>query len=396
MKNYPTIVLKKGKEKSLERFHPWIFSGAIQELPENLAEGDIVQVISHAKKLIGVGYYQAGSISVRMLSFKAEEINEAFWERKLLQAIELRKVAGLWENKETNVFRLINGEGDGFPSLIIDFYAGCAVFQAHTVGMYRIKDAMVKILQKVLGDQLKAVYDKSGHTLAFDSGIAHQDSFLFGEKKEEWRVKEYGNEYNINVVTGQKTGFFVDQRENRKLLETYSHGKKVLNTFCYSGGFSVSALKAGAELVHSVDSSKTAIELTDENIKLNFGDKAPHESFCKDVFSFLNEMQENYDVIVLDPPAFAKHRRVLNNGLKGYRNINEKAFRNIKEGGVLFTFSCSQVVTNELFRIAVFSAAANAGREVQIIHQLHQPADHPISIYHPEGEYLKGLVLRVW
>ncbi|MBK6266561.1 class I SAM-dependent rRNA methyltransferase [Marivirga sp. S37H4] len=394
--NYPTIILKKGKEKSLERFHPWIFSGAIQELPENLAEGDFVQVRNHSKKLIGVGYYQAGSISVRMLSFKEEEINEAFWERKLLQAIELRKVAGLWKNEETNVFRLINGEGDGFPSLIVDYYDGCVVFQAHTVGMYRIKDVFVKILQKVLSDQLKAVYDKSGHTLAFDSGITHQDAFLFGEEKEEWRVKEYGNEYNINVVTGQKTGFFVDQRENRKLLETYSRGKKVLNTFCYSGGFSVAALKAGAELVHSVDSSKTAIELTDENIKLNFDENASHESFCKDVFSFLNEMPEQYDVIVLDPPAFAKHRRVLNNGLKGYRNINEKAFRNIKEGGVLFTFSCSQVVTNELFRIAVFSAAASAGREVQIIHQLHQPADHPVSIYHPEGEYLKGLVLRVW
>lgn len=396
MKNYPIVVLKKGKEKSLERFHPWIFSGAIQILPKELEEGDFVEVRNANKEFIGLGYYQVGSITIRMLSFSEEEINEDFWQRKLEKAIQLRKVAGLWENEQTDVFRMIHGEGDGFPGLIVDYYAGCVVFQAHTVGMYRIKEIFIKVLQSALGDRLKAVYDKSDHSLPFKAELEQKDAFLMGEEKAEWRVKEYGNIYNINVVTGQKTGFFVDQRENRKLLEDYSKGKKVLNTFCYSGGFSVAALKAGASLVHSVDSSQLAIDLTDENVKINFPNQSSHQSYCADVFSFLNDMPEQYDVIVLDPPAFAKHRRVLSNGLKGYRTINEKAIKNMKSGGVLFTFSCSQVISSEHFRTAVFSAAARAGREVQIIHQLHQPADHPISIYHPEGEYLKGLVLRVW
>ncbi len=396
MKNYPTVVLKKGKEKSLERFHPWIFSGAIKTLPEELKEGDLVQVEAASGKEIGVGYFQIGSITVRMLSFKFQTLDHDFWKQLLIEAIELRKTANLWDNPETNVFRLIHGEGDGFPGLIVDYYAGCVVFQAHTVGMYRIKEVFIEVLKEILGDRLKAVYDKSNHTLPFKAELKTTDQFLYGEEKAEWEVLEYGAKFNINIITGQKTGFFVDQRENRKLLEEYSKGKKVLNTFCYSGGFSVFALKAGADLVHSVDSSQPAIDLTEQNIALNFTDTSKHKSYCADVFEFLADMPEQYDVIILDPPAFAKHRNVLSNGLKGYRTINEKAIRNMKSGGVLFTFSCSQVISTDHFRTAVFSAAAIAKRKVQIIHQLHQPADHPISIYHPEGEYLKGLVVRVW
>ncbi|MFQ3213657.1 MAG: 23S rRNA (cytosine1962-C5)-methyltransferase [Marivirga sp.] len=395
MSQYPQIILKAGKEKSLERFHPWIFSGAIHVVPEALEEGAIVEVVQNDKSFIGIGYYQIGSIAVRMLSFKVEVINQAFWTRLLATAIELRKTAGLWDDEQTNVFRLVHGEGDGFPGLILDYYDGCVVFQAHTVGMYLLKDTFVAVLKELLGSDLKAVYDKSANTLPFKAELTTIDSFIYGEEKEEWKVLEYGNTFNINVVTGQKTGFFIDQRENRKLLEKYCSGKKVLNTFCYSGGFSVFAMRAGAELVHSVDSSKLAIELTDKNIALNFPEASSHQSYVADVFSFLNDMPEQYDVIVLDPPAFAKHRRVLANGIKGYRTINEKAIKNMKSGGVLFTYSCSQVVTHDHFRTAVFSAAARAGRKVQIIHQMHQPEDHPISIYHPEGEYLKGLVLRV-
>jgi len=393
--NYPAVILKRGKEKSLERFHPWIFSGAIHTLPDNLGEGDLVEVRKADDSFIGVGYYQVGSITVRMLSFQQEAIDDNFWARQLKSAIQLRKTVGLWDNDEINVFRLVHGEGDGFPGLIVDYYAGCAVFQAHTVGMYRIKDIFLDVLKNELGEKLDAVYDKSAHTLPFKAELETKDSFLYGEEKEQWKVLECGNTFNINVVTGQKTGFFVDQRENRKLLEKYCQGKKVLNTFCYSGGFSVFAMRAGAELVHSVDSSKLAIELTDENIALNLPEASNHQTYVADVFAFLNDMPEQYDVIVLDPPAFAKHRRVLANGIKGYRTINEKAIKNMKSGGVLFTFSCSQVVTHDHFRTAVFSAAARAGRKVQIIHQVHQPQDHPVSIYHPEGEYLKGLVLRV-
>jgi len=392
---FPTITLKKGKEKSLERFHPWIFSGAIYPVPNEVEEGDLVNIQTKDKRFIGIGYFQVGSIAVRMLTFRDEPIDDNFWSKKLNSAIELRKTAALWANEDTNVFRLVHGEGDGFPGLIVDYYDGCVVFQAHTVGMYRIKDTFLRVLKELLGDQLKSVYDKSAHTLPFKAELETKDSFVYGEEKEEWLVKEYGNTFNINVVTGQKTGFFIDQRENRKLLEKYSAGKKVCNTFCYSGGFSIFALQANAELVHSVDSSQGAIDLTDQNVAINFPDASNHQSFTADVFNFLNEMPEEYDVIVLDPPAFAKHRKVLKNGLNGYRTINEKAMKNMKSGGVLFTFSCSQVVSQEQFRTVVFSAAARAGREVQILHQLHQPADHPINIFHPEGEYLKGLVLRI-
>lgn len=392
---YPVITLNKGKEKSLERFHPWVFSGAIKTLPEGLQEGDLVTVKSIDGKFLGIGHYQIGSIAVLILSFEPLAIDADFWKERLREAIALRKQAGLWQNTETNVFRLIHGEGDGFPGLIVDHYAGCLVFQAHTVGMYLIREMLKDLLVEALGNSVQSIYDKSADTLPYKAAIEPKDGFLYGPEKAEWLVTEYGNRFNINIVTGQKTGFFVDQRENRKLLERYSKGQKVLNTFCYSGGFSVSALKAGASLVHSVDSSAPAMALTDQNIALNFNDDAPHTSYCEDVFQFLNEMPEQYDVIVLDPPAFTKHKRTLKKGLNGYRTINEKAIKHMKSGGILFTFSCSQIVTQEQFRTTLFSAAARAHRKVQVLHQLHQPADHPVNIFHPEGEYLKGLVVRV-
>ncbi len=394
MSSYPTIVLKPGKDRSLQRFHPWVFSGAIQTTPKDLKEGDIVRVTDSRNKFLGLGHYQIGSITVRMVAFEEREIDTSFWKSKIERAVDVRRNVGLLGRNDLNVFRLVHGEGDGLPGLIVDYYNGTAVFQAHSVGMYLLKDVVADIF-KNLDLPVKAFYNKSAGTVPFKAPIDAQDGFLFGEGNDV-EVNEYGSLFSINVVEGQKTGFFVDQRENRKLLEQFSKGNKVLNTFCYTGGFSVSALKAGATEVVSVDSSKKAIDLTNEIVKLNFGDSASHQAICADAFDYLAQMPTDFDVIVLDPPAFAKHVRVLENGLKGYRTINEKAIKRIKPGGILFTFSCSQVVSPQDFRTAVFSAAAATGRQVRIIHQLHQPADHPISIYHPEGEYLKGLVLEVY
>jgi 23S rRNA (cytosine1962-C5)-methyltransferase len=388
------ITLKPTKERSVQRFHPWIFSGAIKQLPANILEGELVRVLSANGAVLGAGYYQIGSISVRMLSFEDVTIDEQFWREKLRLAIAHRQSLGMFDASDTNVFRLIHGEADGLPGLIVDYYNGCLVFQAHTVGMYRLKETLCTLLKELLDDDCEAIYDKSEHALPHKADLDPKDGFWYGDGDDRL-VVEYGNKYKVNVVTGQKTGFFVDQRENRVLLGKYSRGRKVLNTFCYTGGFSVAALRAGASLVHSVDSSQKAIDLTDENVAINFGLSPQHQSFCADVFTFLNDMPEQYDVIVLDPPAFAKHLKVLKNGLKGYATINEKAMRNIKPGGILFTFSCSQVVSQQDFRTAIFTAALRANRQVQIIEQLHQPADHPVSLYHPEGEYLKGLVLRV-
>lgn len=393
MSSLPVIVLKPGKERSLQRFHPWVFSGAIKALPAGLNEGQLVCVNDSRGKMLGVGHYQVGSITVRMVSFSDEAIDTGFWRRKIENALLVRKIAGLAGRQDLNVFRLVHGEGDGLPGLIADYYNGTVVFQAHSVGMYLLRDVFAGIF-KELGLPVSAVYDKSSGTVPFKAPVTPEDGFLFGSG-DTVQVNEYGCHFSINVVEGQKTGFFIDQRENRKLLGEMSQGKKVLNTFCYTGGFSVAALKNGASQVVSVDSSQKAIDLTDEIVKLNFGDGAPHESVCADAFNYLAQMPADFDVVVLDPPAFAKHIRVLENGLKGYRTINEKAIRKIKPGGILFTFSCSQVVSPHDFRTAVFSAAAVAGREVRILHQLHQPADHPVSIYHPEGEYLKGLVLLV-
>ncbi|WOK05112.1 class I SAM-dependent rRNA methyltransferase [Imperialibacter roseus] len=393
MSSYPTIVLKAGKERSIQRFHPWVFSGAIQHTPKGLNEGDLVQVLDSRKKFLGIGHYQIGSITVRMVAFSDVTVDQAFWKGKIDRAVEARRAVGLTKKGDLNVFRLIHGEGDGLPGLIMDYYNGTVVFQAHSVGMYLLKDTFASIL-KELDLPITACYNKSAGTIPFKAPIQAEDGFIFGEG-DTIEVNEYGSKFTINVVEGQKTGFFIDQRESRRLLEEFSKGRKVLNTFCYTGGFSVSALKAGASEVVSVDSSQKAIDLTEQIIDLNFGKTEKHTSLCADAFDYLAKMPDDFDVIVLDPPAFAKHVRVLENGLKGYRTINEKAIKKIKPGGILFTFSCSQVVSPQDFRTAVFSAAAATGREVRILYQVHQPADHPVSIYHPEGEYLKGLVLQI-
>lgn len=391
--SYPKIILHKGKEKSLERRHPWIFSGAIRETPEGLKEGDVVEVYAAGGQFLAMGHYQIGSITVRLFSFSRQEADRAYWKTKLEKAIEYRRSLGLLGSSHTNMFRLIHGEGDGFPGLIVDYYAGVAVIQCHAVGFFLIREMLAELFQEILGEDLHAVYDKSEHTMPFKAPVEPEDKFLIGESGPIEGL-EYGHKFMVNVETGQKTGFFLDQRENRRLLGEYSKGKKVLNTFSYSGGFSIYGLMNEAELVHSVDSSQLAVDLANENAELNTVTKN-HEGFTADVFKYLMEMETEYDLIVLDPPAFAKHKKVLKQALRGYRTINHKAIQNIKPGGILFTFSCSQVVTTQDFRTAVFSAAAMAGREVRIMHQLHQPADHPVSIYHPEGEYLKGLVVYV-
>lgn len=393
MSAYPRIQLKKGKEKSLQRKHPWIFSGAIQNTPSGLEEGQVVSVTDSGGNYLGMGHYQIGSITVRMISFRKEDVTRDFWKAKLTRAIRFRDRLGLISGEQTNMCRLVHGEGDGFPGLIIDWYAGIAVVQCHSVGFFRIRHEIAELLSEILDDRLVSIYDKSEHTIPFKAPVTPEDGLMRGELTEIVG-KEYGHQFRVNVETGQKTGFFLDQRENRRLLGEYSKGKKLLNTFSYSGGFSIYGLNEGAELVHSVDSSQTAIDLANDNAALNQGEDR-HEGITADVFKFLQEIDDQYDLIVLDPPAFAKHKKVLDQALRGYRTINHKAIQRIQPGGILFTFSCSQVVSVQDFRRTVFSAAAMAGRDVSIMHQLHQPPDHPVSIFHPEGEYLKGLVLRV-
>ncbi|MDR2929155.1 MAG: class I SAM-dependent rRNA methyltransferase [Cytophagaceae bacterium] len=388
------IILKHGKEQSLKRFHPWIFSGAIKHLPAGVEEGDLVEVLDAARNFLAMGHYQIGSIAVRIVSFVKENIDETFWTRKIENAYRLRKEAGLAGSCTTNAYRLIHGEGDGIPGLIIDMYAGTAVMQMHTVAMYRLRETFCNALCRVMGDVLVAVYDKSEGTLPFKAGLNPENGFIFG-KSTGLVALENDLKFKTDLEKGQKTGFFVDQRENRALVERYSNGRSVLNMFCYTGGFSFYALRGKAALVHSVDSSERAIELTRENVALNYPDDSRHEAFASDAFRFMEHAAGKYDMIILDPPAFAKHLNVLQNALKGYRRLNSKAFDIIKPGGILFTFSCSQVVSREMFRTAIFSAAAHSGRNVRILHQLEQPADHPVSIYHPEGEYLKGLAMYV-
>jgi Predicted SAM-dependent methyltransferases len=389
-----SIVLKRGKEQSLLRFHPWIFSGAIARTTGNPAEGDLVEVYTSENDLIGIGHYQIGSITVRMLSFAPDTFTEGFWLERITEAIKLRKALGLLQNIKTNAFRLIHGEGDGLPGLIVDIYDTTAVIQAHTVGMYRNRQLIATLLMSLPELHLKSVYDKSATTLPFNAGLNPQDGFLVGEQGTSWAM-ENNLLFNIDWVEGQKTGFFIDQRENRMLLERYSAGRNVLNMFCYTGGFSVYALRGKANLVHSVDSSKRAIELTNTNVEKNFAEAPNHKAFAEDAFNFFRKEEDKYDLIILDPPAFAKHNKVLGNALQGYKRLNTIALSKIQSGGILFTFSCSQVVTKEHFRNTVFTAAAIAGRKVRILHQLSQPGDHPINIYHPEGEYLKGLVVYV-
>jgi 23S rRNA (cytosine1962-C5)-methyltransferase len=387
------IVLKSGKEQSLRRFHPWVFSGAIKKMYGNPVEGDLVDVYDNKDTFLAVGHYQPSSIAVRILSFKEETPDIDFFREKIKSAIEYRKAIGILANPQLNVFRLIHGEGDGLPGLIVDFYNGVAVMQMHSIGFYRIRNEIASILAEALENRISAVYDKSEGTIPHMSGITAINEFLFGNS-EPVIVIENGYKFKIDWTTGQKTGFFIDQRENRKLLEKYTEGRSVLNMFGYTGGFSVYAMK-NAALVHTVDSSFTAIELANENIKLNYGDDKRHESFQVDAFDYLNHIKDQYDLIILDPPAFAKHNNVLANALQGYKRLNIKAIEQIKPGGIIFTFSCSQVVTKENFRKSVFAAAANTGRSVRILHQMSQPPDHPVNIYHPESEYLKGLVIYV-
>ena len=414
-----TIVLKHKKEESVKRFHPWVFSGAIDRMLDEEGaevqpeEGDWVEVVSKAGDFLGIGQYQIGSIAVRLFTFGNEEFGEEFFLQRLQSAYDLRKSLGLIR-PDNNAFRLVHGEGDGLPGLIIDVYDGTAVMQAHTQGIHNIREALAEDLMRVAGADIRNVYYKSETTLSYKSEARQtaEDGvngyLIIDGKKVENREEgkaleasisdvaiENGLKFHVDWLKGQKTGFFVDQRENRALVEKFSKGRKVLNMFCYTGGFSFYAMRGGAELVHSVDVSQQAINFTNNNVKLNYPDDPRHEAFCEDAFHYLDRMGDQYDLIILDPPAFAKHRKVIHNALQGYRRLNAKAFEKIQPGGILFTFSCSQVVTKDDFRCAVFSAAAQSGRRVRILHQLHQPADHPINIYHPEGEYLKGLVLYV-
>ncbi len=391
---YKNIYLKHGKEESLKRFHPWIFSGAIHHMDDGIAEGDTVRVITADGDCIAVGHYQKGTITIRVLSFQDIVIDESFWRSRIQSALAMRECIGMANNPDNNTYRLVHGEGDCMPGLVIDCYGTTAVMQAHSVGMHVCREQICKVLVDVMGERIRNVYYKSETTLPFKAALGQENGFIYGHTDDNTAV-ENGLKFHVDWLKGQKTGFFVDQRENRLLLEHYAKGKSVLNMFCYTGGFSVYAMRGGAKIVHSVDSSAKAVELTNLNVAMNFPDDNRHEAFCEDAFKYLDENDKKYDLIVLDPPAFAKHRMALHNALKGYIRLNIKGLQRIRPGGILFTFSCSQAVSKENFRNAVFTAAAQAGRNVRILHQLHQPADHPVNIYHPEGEYLKGLVLYV-
>ncbi len=388
------IILKPNKDRSIFRYHPWVFSGAIAKMDNSIQEGELVQVYNAEGLYLATGHYQIGSIAVRILTFEEEKIDYHFWKNRISAAYRMRQAIGLTSRTDHNTYRLIHGEGDYLPGLIVDYYAGVAVVQFHSVGMYLEREAIARALQEVLGEQLMAIYDKSETTLPFKAAINPHNGYLFG-KAENFVALENGLKFHVDWLEGQKTGFFIDQRENRSLLEKYAKDKTVLNMFCYTGGFSFYAMRGGARQVHSVDISARAIELTNQNISLNFPEDNRHEAFAEEAFQFLAKSSGKYDLIVLDPPAFAKHQNVLNNAIQGYKKLNRKGIEIIKPGGIIFTFSCSQVMTKELFRQTIFTAAANTGRKVRILHQLTQPADHPVSIYHPEGEYLKGLVLYV-
>ena len=415
---YRRIWLRRGKDESLRRFHPWVFSGAIQRMDDAIEEGDVVRVITSEGDFIAVGHYQQGSIAVRVLSFSDVPVDARFWRSRLASALEMRHSIGIADNPQNNTYRLVHGEGDLLPGLIVDVYGATAVMQAHSIGMHRMRREVAQALSEVMADRIRHIYYKSETTLPFMTAD-DMNGFLLGGSDDNIAT-ENGLKFRVDWLRGQKTGFFVDQRENRSLLEHYAKGRRVLNMFCYTGGFSFYAMRGGAELVHSVDSSAKAIELTRQNVELNFPGDPRHEAFCEDAFRFLEaspspskggeglavsharqaplplgEAGRGYNLIILDPPAFAKHRGALHNALKGYTRLNQKTMEKIEAGGILFTFSCSQVVTKDHFRNAVFTAAALARRKVRILHQLHQPADHPVNIYHPEGEYLKGLVLYV-
>lgn len=393
--SYKKVYLKPGKEESLKRFHPWVFSGAIAKVEGEPEEGEVVDVYTSKKEFVACGHFQIGSIAVRVLTFRQEVINRDFWKRRLEVAKDLRRALGVLGNPNNNTYRLVHGEGDNLPGLIIDVYDHTAVMQAHSAGMHVYRMEIADALSEVMGDVIQHIYYKSETTLPFKADLlATENGFIKGGSPENIAM-ENGLKFHVDWLKGQKTGFFVDQRENRSLLERYAKGRNVLNMFCYTGGFSFYAMRGGANLVHSVDSSAKAIDLTNENVELNFPGDPRHQAFAEDAFKFLDRMGDQYDLIILDPPAFAKHRDALRNALRGYTKLNAKAFEKIRPGGILFTFSCSQVVSKENFRNAVFTAAAQSGRSVRILHQLTQPGDHPVNIYHPEGEYLKGLVLYV-
>lgn len=392
------VYLKKGREDSLLRFHPWVFSGAIAQIVGNPSEGDVVAVYASDGSLMGCGHYQIGSIAVRILGFGVDRIGDGFWEEMIDRALRVRRAAGLVDNPQTNCYRLVHGEGDGLPGLIVDYYDGVCVLQAHSVGMFRCKKQICDALRAVYGDSLKAVYDKSSGTAPFKAGLELVDGYLYkceGFSDEEQVVLENGNKFIVNWTEGQKTGFFLDQRDNRASVGRHSAGRRVLNLFCYTGGFSVYALAAGAVSVDSVDSSAKAMSLVDRNVEMA-GASDRHTSYCCDAIDFLkNSPEDKYDLIIVDPPAFAKHRGVLDNALRAYRRLNAAAISKVAPGGLVFTFSCSQAVDKEAFALAVFSAAAQTGRRVRILDRMNQPADHSVSVYHPEGEYLKGLLLYV-
>lgn len=395
MKQFAHIILKPGKEEFVKRYHPWIFSGAIQQISGKVAEGDMVEVISADGTYLATGFYEKGSLAIKIFSHTQTDADAGFWNNKIAGALRLRRTLGLAGNPETNAYRLIFSEGDGLPGLIADYYAGTVVIQSHSIGMHCAKPFIVEALKEAYGPELKAVYDKSSETMSHMTGTITEDGYLFGESGKGI-ILENDCKFHIDFAGGQKTGFFIDQRENREILAYYSNGRKVLNTFCYSGSFSVYALEAGAALVHSVDSSAKAIALTEKNIELNFPGIAHHKSFVQDTKKLLAEMPDDfYDIIILDPPAYAKHQADKQKAMRGYIKLNAEAIQRIKPGGLLFTFSCSQAVDRNMFTSAIMAASIQVGRQVKILHHLSQPADHPISIYHPEGEYLKGLVLYV-
>lgn len=394
MDKYRKVYLRKGKEQSLDRFHPWVFSGAIAHVDDGVDEGEVVNVFSSDGRFIAVGHYQIGSISVRVLSFDDCDIDSEFWSASLKGALEMRIALGLADRSAGDTYRLVHGEGDFLPGLVIDVYGKTAVMQAHSVGMHMMRNDIARELMAVMSGRIDNIYYKSETTLPFKAELGQEYGFICGGSADNVAV-ENGLKFYVDWLKGQKTGFFIDQRDNRSLLEHYSAGRNVLNMFCYTGGFSVYAMRGGAASVHSVDSSAKAIELTEKNVELNFPSHERHAAYCEDAFKYLDKVADKYNLIILDPPAFAKHRGALHNALKGYTRLNAKALEKIQPGGILFTFSCSQVVTKDNFRNAVFTAATVARRKVRILHQLHQPADHPINIYHPEGEYLKGLVLYV-
>ena len=390
-----TIYLKRGKDESLRRFHPWIFSGAIHHIDGQEEEGALARVLTADGEYIATGHWQIGSIAVRVLTFADEPIDEHFWQERLCVALDARRAMGVAGREDNTTYRLVHGEGDNLPGLVIDIYGRTAVMQAHSVGMHCDRKAIAAALKLVMNEEIDNIYYKSETTLPFKADLGQENEFLLGGSPDDVAI-ENGLRFHIDWLHGQKTGFFVDQRDNRSLLEHYAHGRDVLNMFCYTGGFSVYAMRGGAHTVHSVDSSAKAIDLVNANVELNFPGDLRHKAFAEDAFRFLQQMEDGtYDLIILDPPAFAKHKDALRNALKGYTRLNVRAFEKIRSGGILFTFSCSQAVSKDQFRTAVFTAAAQSGRKVRILHQLHQPADHPINIYHPEGEYLKGLVLYV-